>query len=106
MHFLAAVGDRWRTESLELNQIFCKQQVECPIQGHAQFLLKTRQLAQVDCPPQPPSQEAGEVYAKNICNAGASSDRRQLANGGERKRLLLSTAYHGGNVMREGLALA
>ena len=57
-----------------LNEVLREKQVECPIECNPEFLLDTRQLAEINRPPDPPGSEAGKVNTKNACHSGALTD--------------------------------
>jgi len=47
-------GDHRRADVEELNEILRKDQIKRPVKSSAQFLLKSRELAQVNRAPEPP----------------------------------------------------
>lgn len=61
----------------EVDEIFRKEYIQSPVQGHEDFLFKSRQFQQVDRPPEPPGNEAGKVHAENVRHAGPLPNRRQ-----------------------------
>src|SRR5439155_25965696 len=65
----------------KLHDVLRKQQVQGPVQSHAEFLFESRQFAQVDGSPYPPRKKAREFNTENIGDAGSLSDRRKLAEG-------------------------
>ncbi len=66
-------------QAMVADDVLRKEQIESPVEGDTGLLLKARQLHQVDCSPQPPRDESGEIDTQDIRHAGASADRRQLA---------------------------
>src|SRR5262249_16465078 len=69
------------------------------------FALEARQLHQVDRPPHPPGDEAGEVDAEDVGDAGAAPDGGKLAEGVESERPLAPPADDGLDVAGKDLAL-
>src|SRR6516225_24344 len=74
-------------EGLVLDKILRERKIERPIKGHAHLFFHTRKLAQVYAAPQPPSDEPGEVDAKDVGHSRTASDRSQLADGCKRELL-------------------
>jgi hypothetical protein len=60
-----------------LHEIFGKEDAQGPIQSDSHLLFHSRELKQVDRPPEPPGDKSGKVDAENARNAGAP------ANGGK-----------------------
>src|ERR1700746_532887 len=95
-----------RTDVQKLNEIFRKDQIKCPVQGHAEFLFEPWELAEVVRPPEPPSDKSREVNAEDVGYTGPPTDGRELRDGREIEPLLLRSANGRGNIMRRDLALA
>ena len=75
-------------DGLKLNEIFRENHIEQPVEQHTDFLFNTRQLAEIDRPPQGPGNHAREIEAQNSGHACASPDGREETDGLEPKRLL------------------
>ena len=95
-----------RTDVQKLNEIFRKDQIKCPVQGHAEFLFEPWELAEVDRPPEPPSDKSREVNAEDVGYTGPPADGRELRDGREIEPLLLRSPNGRDNIMRRDLALA
>jgi hypothetical protein len=63
------------------SEILCKAQIECPIEGDADFFLYSRKFAQIDCSPQPPGEEARKIHPENVSHASVTTDRCKLPDG-------------------------
>jgi hypothetical protein len=72
-----------------LHEIFGKEDAQGPIQSDSHLLFHSRELKQVDRPPEPPGDKSGKVDAENARNAGAP------ANGGK----LLSDPTHSNHLL-------
>lgn len=59
-----------RTDVQKLNKVLRKDQVERPVQGHAEFLFEPWELAKVDRPPEPPGDKSREVNAQDVGYTG------------------------------------
>ena len=58
LQFLFRLAAGWGASGSELDKILRKEQIERPVQGHEDFLLKSGQFQQVNRAPQPPGNEA------------------------------------------------
>ena len=54
-----------------------KKKIECPVECDADLLIQAGQFAQVNRPPHPPSEEAGEIKSENPGHARTATDRSQ-----------------------------
>src|SRR5690606_6765300 len=72
------------------DEVLREEQVERPVERDAELLLRARQLAEIDRPPEPPGEEAGEIDAEDARDAGPPPDRSELAERreAERRRVL------------------
>ena len=81
----------WRAEldvvlleiSAVVEIIYCanvlrEEKVERPVKRHTNLFVQAGQLAEVNCPPHPPCEEAREIEAKNPCHT-RSDDRSRPA---------------------------
>ncbi len=57
-------GDRGAAHRQKLHEVLREQQVQRPVNSNPHFLFESRQLAQIDRPPQPPGQEARELDSR------------------------------------------
>src|SRR5690606_28559649 len=73
-------------EGAELDEVLREEQVERPVERDAELLLRARQLAEIDRPPEPPGEEAGEIDAEDARDAGPPPDRSELAERREAER--------------------
>src|SRR5262249_5860913 len=67
------------TQRQKLDEILGEHQIQGPIHHDTALLFESWQLAQVNSPPQPPGDEAGEVHAKDSGHARALANRGQLS---------------------------
>ena len=72
------VGNAFRSQGLELDQVFVEQQIQRPIQRDAELLFEARQFAEVNRPPHPPRNEPGELEPKHLRHARAAPDAHGL----------------------------
>src|SRR6266567_3615019 len=86
--------------------VFRKEKVQCPIKCHTNLFVQAGQLAEVNCPPHPPCEEAREIETENPSYARPSADRGQQPNGFERKWLRPTTQQHSRDIPRHNLPLA
>src|SRR5262249_41572696 len=63
-----------------MDEILRKEKIDGPIERHSELLFQSRQLGQVDRPPQKPRDESREVHAQNLRYAGPPADSRKEAN--------------------------
>jgi hypothetical protein len=68
-------------EVVHCANVFREEKVQCPIKCHTNLFVQAGQLAQVNCPPQPPGEEAREIETKNAGHARPTTDRSQQPDG-------------------------
>ena len=96
----------WRAVGGELHEVFREDQIERPVERDAHFLLKARQLGEVNRAPQKPRDETGELPAHNLRDAGTMPDGSQLADGRKAEGPFLCAADRRFDVAGDGLAFA
>ena len=57
-----------------------KKKIERPVECDANFLVQSGQLAQVDRPPHPPSEEARKIESENPGHAHPTADRSEKSD--------------------------
>jgi hypothetical protein len=57
-----------------MDEVLAEEQIKRPIQRHADLLLQTRQLTQINCSPEKLGSEAREVDSKNVRYTGPPAD--------------------------------
>src|SRR5437868_5172954 len=90
----------------KLHDVLRQQEVQGPVHSHPQLLFESRQLAQVNRPPNPPGEKAGELNTQNIRNAGSHPNRCELADCRKHKTLLGLSSDFGGYIVSEHFSLA
>src|SRR4030095_15203906 len=83
-----------------LSDVPREREIKRPSQGDTHFPGESRQLGEVDRPPQPPSQKTGEAQAENFRHSGAMPNRCKLPQSREAKRRWLRAAKRSGHVFR------
>ena len=101
-----ATRDRGRAMCTELHEVLREQDVQRPVEGDAHLLLEARQLREIDCPPQPPGDEARELEAEDVRDTAAAADGGQQADRREREGRLRLCAELGDDVSRDARAFA
>src|SRR5262249_51209260 len=71
---------RWSAQNHEVDEILRKENIQRPIERHSELLFQSRQLGQIDRPPQKPRDESREVYPENLGYTGPPTDCREAAN--------------------------
>ena len=61
-------------EIVDRADVLGEKKIECPIKRDANFLVEPGQFAQVNRPPHPPGEEAGEIESENPGHARAPAD--------------------------------
>src|SRR5258708_34726052 len=69
-----------------LHKIFRKEHVQGPIKRDSHLFFYSRELKQVDRPPEPPGHKPGEVEAEDARNTRAPANRGKQAKRVESKR--------------------
>ena len=69
-----------------LNKIFGEEDIQGPVECDSQLFLCSGKFEQVDCAPEPPSHEPGEVDVEDTSNTGAPADGCQQTEGVEPER--------------------
>src|ERR1700756_3013488 len=103
---LIGVRNSGSTESLELHEIFCEQEIKSPVQSDTKFLLESRKFAQIDRAPHPPCNESGKIDSENVGHASSASDCGQLSDGGKGEWLQISAAHARDQVLSKGFSFA
>src|SRR2546428_7912701 len=80
-HLIFRMGDGRGTECHKLHEVFGEDQIEGPVEGHAQLFFEAGELAEIDSPPQPPGNEPGKVDPQNIRDPGPLPDCCELSDG-------------------------
>src|SRR5947208_8952320 len=72
-------------EVIHCANVLWEEKVERPVKRHTNLFVQAGQLAEVNCPPNPPCEEAREIEAKNPCHTSSTTDRGQQSDGLERE---------------------
>jgi hypothetical protein len=65
---------------IDCANVLGEKKVQRPVKCHANLFVQAGQLAQIDCPPHPPCEEAREIEAENPRYTHATTDRSQQPN--------------------------
>src|ERR1700757_4872749 len=84
----------------ELAQILREEQIERPVQCHANLFFEPRQFAQIDGAPHPPGEKSRYIYAEDACYASPMSNGGELADGFEVELFERAAIEVGLNVLR------
>src|SRR5215467_205397 len=90
----------------KLDEVFCEQNVQCPIDRHAYFLFQARQFAPVDSPPEKPGQESRKVHTENTRDTCAAANRSKRAKRFKTESHFRSAINGRDNVARDNFAFA
>src|SRR5213596_498082 len=105
-HLIFRMGDGRGTECHKLHEVFGEDQIECPVEGHAQLFFEAGELAEIDSPPQPPGNEPGKVDPQNIRDPGPLPDCCELSDGREHAWPFHPAAERRLDVLRYALAFS
>jgi hypothetical protein len=61
-------------EVVDCANVLGEEKVQCPIKCHTNLFVQAGQLTEVNCPPQPPREEAREIETENPSYARPSAD--------------------------------
>ena len=90
----------------KLDEIFCEENVQRPIDRHTYFLFQARQFAPVNSPPEKPGKKSGKVQAENSRDAGAAANRSQRSERFEAERPFRCAVNTRHNVLSNNFAFA
>jgi hypothetical protein len=61
-------------EVMDCANVLRKEKVQCPVKCHTNLFVQTGQLAEVNCPPHPPREEAREIETENARHPYPTTD--------------------------------